>query len=150
MMKEAGRDPSSREATSVGVHVAHRIWLEDQGTPVFGIGICELLTRVEATGSIRRAASDMGMAYSKAWQIVRRAEEHLGLELMVRHAGGKGGGCSVVSVEGRWLLGAFGALTDDAAALVAELFDRHLGQLNRPAPKPSAVDAAERIPVNGG
>ena len=149
-MKAAGRSSSSREATSVGVHAAHRIWLEDQGTPVFGIGICELLTRVEATGSIRRAASDMGMSYSKAWQIVRRAEEHLGLELMVRRAGGKGGGCSAVSDEGRWLVGAFRALTEDAAGLVDQLFDRHLGQLNRLAPEPPAGVAPGHFRATGG
>ena len=148
-MKEAGRDSGSRGAASAGVHPAHRIWLEDQGVPVFGMGICELLTRVEATGSIRRAASDMGMAYSKAWQIVRRAEEHLGLELMVRHAGGKGGGFSVVSDEGRWLLGAFGALSEDTAALIEGLYDKHLGRLNRPAGELLATAAEGDLHVAG-
>ena len=41
--------------------------------PIFGVGVCQLLARVETTGSLRRAAADMGMAYSKAWLVVRRA-----------------------------------------------------------------------------
>lgn len=120
-------DPSSSRA-EIGparVRLAHRIWLQDAGTPVLGAGISELLARVEATGSLRQAASDMGMAYSKAWQILRRAEEHLGFKLMVRRAGGRGGGCSTVSDEGRWLVRAFGALTEEADSLLAALFDRH-------------------------
>ena len=90
-MKHDDSRSSRGETGPAGVRLAHRLWLADGSTPVFGAGISELLERVEGTGSLRRAASDMGMAYSKAWQIVRRAEEHLGFELMVRRTGGKGG-----------------------------------------------------------
>ncbi len=121
----AASGPGTRVAD---VRPAHRIWLRDGDTPVFGAGICELLERVQATGSLRRAASEMGMAYSKAWQIVRRAEDHLGLALMTRHAGGRGGGRSIVSDEGKWLIGAFGAMDEEADALLDELFARHFGE----------------------
>ncbi len=89
------------------------------------------------------------MAYSKAWQIVRRAEEHLGFELMVRHAGGRGGGCSTVSEQGTWLVGAFGDLTRDAAAILDELFDRHLGRLNNPVLELAHDVARGNMRVNG-
>ncbi len=110
-----------------GVRPAQRIWLHDQGMPVFGIGIRELLIRVESTGSLRQAASDMGMAYSKAWHIVRRAEEHLGFTLLQRRTGGTGGGGSAVSDEGRRLVEAFGALLDEADTLLDELYAKHFG-----------------------
>ena len=136
---------SRAEPSHPDLHPAYRIWLQDRGAPVFGAGICELLRRVEETGSLRRAASDMGMAYSKAWQIVRRAEAHLGLELMVRRTGGKGGGCSLVSDEGKWLVGAFGAMDREAAAFLDELFARHLGRLCRPAGELRAIGDAENL-----
>ena len=126
-MKTIDLGASSPETGVAGVRPAHRIWLRDGDTPVFGAGICELLEKVQATGSLRRAASEMGMAYSKAWQIVRRAEEHLGVTLMTRHAGGRGGGCSIVSDEGKWLVGAFGAMDEEADAILDELFARHFG-----------------------
>ena len=109
------------------IRPGQRIWLGDEGLPVFGAGIRELLIRVESTGSLRQAASDMGLAYSKAWQIVRRAEEHLGFKLLERQIGGTGGGGSTVSSEGRWLVGAFGALLDEADALLDELYAKHFG-----------------------
>jgi molybdate transport system regulatory protein len=90
------------------------------------MGIRELLVRVESTGSLRQAALDMGMAYSKAWQILRRAEEHLGFALLDRRTGGRGGGGSIVSDEGRLLAGSFGALVDDADALLDGLVEKHL------------------------
>jgi molybdate transport system regulatory protein len=109
---------------------SQRIWLSDDGTPVFGAGIRQLLVGVESTGSLRRAASDMGMAYSKAWQIVRRAEEHLGFDLLVRKTGGTGGGGSAVSEEGKWLAVAYGAFVDEADALLGDLFAKHFGEWN--------------------
>jgi molybdate transport system regulatory protein len=111
-----------------GIRPAHRIWLEDEGLPVFGVGISELLKRVEATGSLRCAATDMGMAYSKAWQIVRRAEDHLGFKLMTRRTGGRGGGCSIVSEDGIRLSDAFDAYARDAEVLLAELFARRFSE----------------------
>jgi molybdate transport system regulatory protein len=123
------------------IRPAQRLWLHDGGTPVFGTGIRELLIRVEATGSLHRAASDMGMAYSKAWSIVGRAEEHLGLTLLARRTGGPGGGGSTLSADGRWLVDAFGALREEAAAALDDLFAKHLGErFSGPAaPLPAAA-----------
>ena len=112
---------------SAGIRPAQRIWLQDQGSPVCGIGIRELLIRVQATGSLRHAASDMSLAYSKAWKIVRRAEKHLGFTLLERQAGGTYGGGSYLSDEGKWLGAAFGALLDEADTLLDDLYDKHFG-----------------------
>ena len=146
-MKAIDLGASSPETDVAGVRPAHRIWLRDGDTPVFGAGICELLEKVQATGSLRRAASEMGMAYSKAWQIVRRAEEHLGVALMTRHAGGRGGGRSIVSDEGRWLVGAFGAMDEEAEALLDELFARHFGEWQLAAGRRRSTVAGESLRV---
>ena len=122
-MKEVSSGAHSEEAASI--RLGHRLWLDHLGEPVFGNGIRELLVRVDATGSLRQAASDMGMAYSKAWEIVRRAEANLGFALLCRHTGGKTGGGSTVSVDGRWLIGAFGALVDEANPLLEDLYAKH-------------------------
>ena len=125
-MKEVSSRTLSEEAA--GIHLGRRLWLDHLGEPVFGNGIRELLVRVEATGSLRRAASDMGMAYSKAWEIVRRAEANLGFSLLCRHAGGKTGGGSTVSDDGRWLIEAFGALVGEANPLLEGLYAKYFGE----------------------
>ena len=125
-MKQADSRSNAAEGGPTGIHLACRIWLHDGDEPVFGRGIQELLIRVESTGSLRQAAFDMGMAYSKAWQILRRAEEHLGFALLDRRAGGRGGGGSAVSDEGRLLASSFGALLDDADSLLDGLVEKHL------------------------
>jgi molybdate transport system regulatory protein len=109
------------------IEVGQRIWLHRSGRPVMGMGTFELLVRVEATGSLPHAASDTGMAYSKAWLSARRAEANLGFALLTRHIGGRGGGGSTLSPEAKWLVGAFGALVDDANQMLEQLGAKHLG-----------------------
>jgi molybdate transport system regulatory protein len=112
---------------AVQLRLGRRIWLQDGGEPIFGSGICQLLVRVESTGSLRCAAAEMGMAYSKAWQVVRRAEEHLGFALIYRQVGGKRGGGSTLSDDGKRLVASFGALTDEAGPLLDRLYEKHFG-----------------------
>jgi molybdate transport repressor ModE-like protein len=109
------------------IRLGRRLWLQDGNEPVFGTGICQLLMRVDATGSLRCAAAEMGMAYSKAWQVVHRAEEHLGFALIYRQVGGKRGGGSQLSDDGRRLIASFGALAEEADPLLDRLFEKHFG-----------------------
>ena len=65
---------------------------DDNGIKFFGEGPCRLLRCVERTGSLRAAAMEMEMAYSKASKILKQAESTLGYSLTMRSAGGKDGG----------------------------------------------------------
>lgn len=77
---------------------------DDNGIKFFGEGPCRLLRCVEKTGSLRAAAIEMEMAYSKASKLLKQAEENLGFPLTTRSTGGKDGGGSVLTPEGkRWL-----------------------------------------------
>lgn len=80
------------------------IFLDENGEKFFGEGPYHLLTAVEETGSLRCAAQSMQMAYSKALKLLKRAEAALGFPLTTRAAGGKDGGGSVLTAEGKeWL-----------------------------------------------
>lgn len=48
----------------------------------FGPGVAELLRRVRELHSLRAAAMSMNMAYSKAWTVLRTAQEGLGVKLL--------------------------------------------------------------------
>lgn len=73
----------------------------------FGPGVARLLRGVERCRSLRAAAQEMEMAYSKAWTVIRSAEEGLGIKLLHSTAGGKGGGGAKLTVEGELLLAAY-------------------------------------------
>ena len=64
----------------------------DDDERCFGPGIATLLHRVDEHRSLRAAAASMGMAYSKAWRIVRTAESVFGCKMLATSTGGKNGG----------------------------------------------------------
>lgn len=79
-------------------------FLDENGEKFFGEGPCRLLHGVEQTGSLRAAAQNMGMAYTKALKILQRAEAVLGYPLTTRTTGGRAGGGSALTPEGKeWL-----------------------------------------------
>ena len=79
-------------------------FFDDQGEKFFGEGPARLLRGVEEQGSLRSAAMAMGMAYTKAMKLVKQAESSLGYSLIARTTGGKDGGGSCLTAEGKeWL-----------------------------------------------
>lgn len=87
------------------MHAATKItFFDDNGQKFFGEGPCRLLRAVEETGSLRAAALSMEMAYSKAMRLLKNAETALGFPLTRRTTGGKNGGGSELTPEGKeWL-----------------------------------------------
>lgn len=80
------------------------IFTDDDGNKFFGEGPMQLLRAIERTGSLRAAAMEMEMAYSKANKLLKQAEANLGFPLTQRSTGGKDGGGSVLTSQGkRWL-----------------------------------------------
>lgn len=76
----------------------------DEGERFFGAGPCELLLEVERLGSLRAAAQHLGMAYTKAFSMVKRAEREFGFAMTQRTIGGKGGGGSIITPQAKELL----------------------------------------------
>ena len=77
------------------------MFLDDNGEKFFGEGPARLMRGVEATGSLRAAAMSMGMAYTKALKLIRNAENALAIPLINRSTGGKDGGGSCLTEEGK-------------------------------------------------
>lgn len=79
-------------------------FFDENGEKFFGEGPARLLRTVEETGSLRSAAMSMGMAYTKALKLLRNAEAALSFPLTTRAVGGKDGGGSRLTPEGKaWL-----------------------------------------------
>ena len=77
---------------------------DHNGEKFFGDGPARLLRGVEASGSLRASAMSMGMAYTKALKLLKQAENALGFPLTTRITGGKSGGGSSLTPEGKaWL-----------------------------------------------
>lgn len=95
------------------------------GEKCFGPGVAMLLRRVERLHSLRAAALDMDMAYSKAWTILRRAEQSLGVKLLATSVGGRGGGGAVLTPAGEAILRAYEGFQQELQARGEELFQKY-------------------------
>ena len=75
---------------------------------LFGRGIASLCLGVRETGSLNAAAKGMGMAYSKAWRIIKDTEAALDVQLL--HRDGAHG--SSLTAEGDKILDAYLAIEE--------------------------------------
>ncbi len=103
-----------------------RLYSEDDQR-CFGPGIATLLERVQAHRSLRSAAASMEMAYSKAWRIIRTAEDVFGCKLLSSTIGGAHGGGAVLTPEAEQLLAAYQAYVADVTAYSQERFEKAFG-----------------------
>lgn len=102
-------------------HSKIRIYREERN---FGPGTARLMQLVEQTGSLSAACKAMGMAYSKAWKIVKQAEVDLGFALMEGSRGGESGGHTILTEDGKEFLNRYLRFTVNAEAVLDQLFEQ--------------------------
>lgn len=98
-------------------------------TKCFGPGVAMLLQRVKTLHSLRSAAMDMNMAYSKAWTILKGAEKGLGFKLLRSTTGGRNGGGAVLTPQGEQLLAAYETCEQELKAHSQRLFDEYIAPI---------------------
>ncbi len=79
----------------------------------FGPGTAELMEHIQATQSLKESCQMMGMSYSKGWKILKRAEEDLGLQVVISNRGGKSGGITMLTEEGERFLAAYRSMEQE-------------------------------------
>jgi len=84
--------------------VTGSLWIECDGERFFGPGRVELLERIEETGSINKAAKQMGMSYKKAWEMINALNLQTSKPFVITQTGGEKGGGSVVTTEAKQLI----------------------------------------------
>lgn len=100
-----------------------RITFWDQkGEKFFGEGPARLLRGIEVHGSLRSAAISMDMAYTKAMKLLKSAEAALGFPLTTRTTGGRSGGGSTLTPEGKAWLSRYEAYTAACTEVNLQMF----------------------------
>lgn len=91
---------------------------ESDSNSAYGFGIASLCLGVREYGSLNAAAKHMGMAYSKAWRIIKDTEAALGIQLLNRD----GAHGSELTDEGNKLLDSYLTIADKLKEEAASLF----------------------------
>jgi len=108
-----------------------KLWIYQNGK-AFGDGPYELLKRIEATGSLKKAAAQMEMAYSKAWKLLRMIEKRLGFRLLERDVGGRLGGGSRITPRARELMCCYVLFRGEAEKAVNRIFQMRFRSFKDP------------------
>jgi len=97
------------------------LWLGESDEAHFGRGRIELLSRIEETGSISKAAKAMKMSYKAAWDAVNEMNALSQTPIVERATGGRGGGGTVLTERGRELIAIFRRIEEAQEAFFATL-----------------------------
>lgn len=84
----------------------------------FGEGKCRLLKEIQLKGSLSAAAEELNISYRKAWGDLKKAEKGLGVKLIEKTRGGKGGGQTFLTEEGKILIKAYTEFKDQVNEFV--------------------------------
>lgn len=99
----------------------------DDWERLFGEGPYQLLSGVQELGSLRASAQRMGMAYTKAFHMVKHVEAALHMPLTQRTIGGRGGGGSTLTPQGQELLRRYEAYRAACDQAAHTLYQQYMG-----------------------
>ncbi|MDW7672457.1 MAG: substrate-binding domain-containing protein [Bacillota bacterium] len=101
---------------------AFQILLAIDGKRSFSVDrLFALLELIQGTGSISKAAADLGASYRYAWGLIQDGEKELGIDLVIRQAGGAEGGGTTLTDAGRRLLDHYRSLKQEIDSQLADL-----------------------------
>lgn len=92
------------------IQIQSRIWLKKGGKNYLGNGRIKLLKHIQQEGSILKASKKMHMSYRSAWDNMRQIKALSKQDLIISASGGKKGGGTILTEEGKKAIRAFEAL----------------------------------------
>ena len=104
------------------MHQCSNFWIEKDGKVVLSEWRVALLEAVERTGSINAAAARQGVPFRVAWKKLQEMEDGLGVKLTQRAVGGKRGGGTFLTPEGRAYVRHFHAFITGLKEMAAKQF----------------------------
>lgn len=94
----------------------------------FGIGPMNLLKEIDRTGSIRKAAKNIDISYSKAHRIINNCSKELGFSLIKTEIGGKKGGGSILTDKCRKLILKYEEFTREIDNYAKSIEEEYFGE----------------------
>ena len=123
---------AARKVKLENIRLHHKMWM---ATPleegILGDGKWLILKAIEETGSLKAACDKLELTYRRTWGDLKKIEQMLGFPLLEKSRGGKEGGMSQLTPQGRKLVAAFddfhrqvdGVIEDAFAGFKQKLMD---------------------------
>jgi len=107
-----------------------KLWLSMESVEgVFGDGKWRLLKSIEATGSLKAASRSLGISYRKAWGDLKKAQQCLGVDLLRKQRGGRMGGRTTLTDQGKRWVRAYTKFRSEVERTVENAYKKHMKDL---------------------
>lgn len=102
-------DPAATDKKDYDLN--YKVWLSTpDGKGIMGDGKWRILQAIDEHGSLKAATKALGITYRRTWGDLKKIEKQLGFPLLKKTRGGKEGGQTRLTPEGRKLVDAFSRL----------------------------------------
>lgn len=114
------------------IKVNYKVWLENEtGSGILGDGKWKLFKAIEKEGSLMAATESLGISYRTTWNNLKKIEKLLGVPLLKKTRGGKEGGNTVLTDEGKKLMKAFDAFHAEFDVLIQNSISNLMNNLSK-------------------
>jgi molybdate transport repressor ModE-like protein len=114
------------------VFLNYQFWLNTKtGEEILGKDILKILNDIEKEGSIQAAAEKNAVSYRKAWGDLKKAEEILKFSIIEKKRGGKDGGTTILTDDGKRMLKAFEDLEKEFDQAIYDAAKKFFHKLNK-------------------
>ena len=112
------------------INLKVKLYLENDQDKFMGIGVLWLLQKISVCGSLRAAASQMGISYSKAFRMVENLEASLGIAVLERHRGGMQRSGASLTPFGHAFIVLYDDFQKECKSLMEEPFEKFSNMLS--------------------
>ena len=112
------------------INLKVKLYLENEQGKFMGIGVLWLLQKVEACGSLRAAATEMEISYSKAFRMIENLESSVGVAVLERRKGGMQRSGAKLTPFGKTFIALYDDFQKNCKALLEKPFEKFSGQLS--------------------
>ncbi len=112
------------------MRVRFKLWLSTKNVEgVFGDGKWRLLRAIDSEGSLNAASKALRISYRKAWGDLSKAEARLNVTLLERHRGGRMGGTTCLTEQGKEWVKAYAKFRSEIEKAAEKAFKKHMEKL---------------------
>ena len=112
------------------MRVRFKLWLNSKNVEgVFGDGKWRLLRAIDSEGSLNAASKTLRISYRKAWGDLSKAEARLNVTLLERHRGGRMGGKTCLTEQGKEWVKAYAKFRSEIEKAAEKAFKTHMEKL---------------------
>lgn len=121
----------SKGSKYFNIFLNYHFWLSAKDkTKILGEKLINLLKDIEKEGSIQAAAKKNNVSYRKAWGDIKKAEEILKFCITETKRGGKDGGKTTLTTDGKNMLIAFDELEEEFDKAIYKIAKKFFNSLN--------------------